>query len=802
MGIEHFMKKGKTKEESQNEKSEQMRQLIEENKDMTPEQIMEMLRSELGADDKKQMDKMLKSGCSMQEVIDHFVNRGYESDSDEKTEFQLKMEEMLDGKHLNEDEILALMRSQVDDETKAEIKAMLEKGYTKQDVINHLMKTIKTDDEKDREATRKLIALFDDQNMGEEEKIALLEKQLNDEDKAQMQEMLKLGCTIEEVIGHFMSRSQSPDKEKSNFAKKIDQLIEGKNLTVDQVLDVIAEQLDDEQRQKMEDMLNKGYTKQDVVNHFLRTAKTKEEQMQETADKIKALMSDESMSDSSKLEMLRNQLSKEDLAQMEEMLRDGGSLEDVMQQILKSKSTESLAESDLSSIVHKAMAEGNMSNEMVLDLIKSQLDEHDQKEMALMLEKGMTEQEVIDHFLNHGKTALEKQREISEHLQTVLSDITSPSEKLEAMRGVLSDKDKAQMEQMLKQGCSMEEVIAHFSNRGMEPSGMVGNSDLAVAVKKLSGGKSLTPDQMLSLISEQLSEEGQKAMEEMLAKGYSKEDVIQHFLTKGKTKLEEQREISEHLQAMLGDITNPNEKLDAMRDLLSDKDKAQMEHMLKQGCSVEEVIEHFSNRGMEPSGIVGDSDLAVAVRKLSDGKTLTPDQMLSIISEQLSEEGQKAMEEMLSKGYSKEDVIQHFLTKGKTKLEEQREISEHLQAMLGDITNPNEKLDAMRGVMSDKDNAEMEQMLKQGCSMEEVIAHFSNRGMESTETENTSDLAKAVKRLSKGKNLSSDQMLSLISEQLSDEGQQIMKEMLTRGHSKEDVIQHFLTKGKTKLEEH
>merc|ERR1719167_1908205 len=177
-----------------------------------------------------------------------------------------------------------------------------------------------------------------------------------------------------------------------------------------------------------------------------------------------------------------------------------------------------------------------------------------------------------------------------------------------------------------------------------------------------------------------------------------------------------------------------------MRSVLSDKDKAQMEQMLKQGCSMEEVIEHFSNRGMEPSGIVGDSDLAAAVRKLSDGKTLTPEQMLSIISEQLSEEGQKTMEEMLAKGYSKEDVIQHFLTKGKTKQEEQREMSEHLQAMLSNISSPSAKLDAMRGIMSDKDNAEMEQMLKQGCSMEEVIAHFSNRGMESTD----SDLAKAV----------------------------------------------------------
>merc|ERR1712228_665847 len=402
--IEHFMKKGKTKEESQNEKSEQMRQLIEENKDMTPEQIMEMLRSELGADDKKQMDKMLKSGCSMQEVIDHFVNRGNESDTEEKTEFQAKMEEMMEGKNMNEDEILALMRSQVDDETKAEIKAMLEKGYTKQDVINHLMKNIKTSEEKERENAKKLMSLFDDQDMTEEEKISMLEKQLNNEDKAQMEEMLKRGCSIEEVIGHFMSRSDSPDKEKSDFAKNIEKLIEGKDLSVDDVLQLIEDQLGDESKKKMEEMLQKGCAKQDVVNHFMKNAKTKEEQMRETADKIKALMNDENMSEENKLEILRNQLSKEDLAQMEEMLKDGGSLEDVMQQILKSKSTESLVESELSKIVHQMMGDKNLSNEEILNLIKDQIDEKSKEEMENMLKKGFTEQEVIDHFLTHGKT--------------------------------------------------------------------------------------------------------------------------------------------------------------------------------------------------------------------------------------------------------------------------------------------------------------------------------------------------------------------------------------------------------------
>merc|ERR1712228_1125847 len=322
----------------------------------------------------------LRRGCSIEEVIGHFMSRS-ESPDKEKSDFAKNIEKLIEGKDLSVDDVLQLIEDQLDDESQRQIKAMLEKGYSKQDVINHLLKNQKTSEEKERENARKLMSLFDDQEMSEQEKIMMLEKQLNNEDKAQMEEMLRRGCSIEEVIGHFMSRSESPDKEKSDFAKNIEKLIEGKDLSVDDVLQLIEDQLDDESKKKMEEMLQKGYTKQDVVNHFMKNAKTKEEQMRETADKIKALMNDENMSEEHKLEMLRNQLSKEDLAQMEELLRDGGSLQDVMKTILKSKSTDSIVENELSTMVQKAMAEGNLSNSEVLGLIKGQLDEQDRAEM-------------------------------------------------------------------------------------------------------------------------------------------------------------------------------------------------------------------------------------------------------------------------------------------------------------------------------------------------------------------------------------------------------------------------------------
>jgi len=795
--IEHFMKKGKTKEQAQNEKSEELRQKMEGQKDMSQEEIIDMLKSELGSEDKAQLEKMLKSGCSMQEVIEHFLNRGNESDSEEKTEFQTRMEEMMEGKNLNEDEILALMRSQVDDETKAEIKAMLDKGYTKQDVINHLLKNQKTSEEKDRESARKLMSLFDDQQMSEQEKINMLEKQLNNEDKAQMEEMLKRGCSIEEVIGHFMTRSQSPAKEKSSFAKNIEKMIEGKDLSEDDVLQLIEGQLDDESKQKMEEMLKKGYTKQDVINHFMKNAKTKEEQMRETADKIKALMNDENMSEQNKLEILRNQLSKEDLAQMEEMLKDGGSLEDVMQQMLKSKSTESLAESELSKIVHQMMGDKELSNKEILNLIRDQIDEKARDEMENMLKKGFSEQEVIEHFLTHGKTLSEKQRETSEKLQSMLSDTNlTPEEAIGLLQNTLEGADKVQMEQMLKQGCSMEEVIAHFSNRGM-PNTNNEESELAMKVKKLSCGKALSTDQMLSLIEDQLSEDGKANMAKMLQRGYSKEDVINHFMNNGKTEKEEHKETARKLSLLIDvDSMSNEEMVSLMKEQLSPTDKKLMEEMIKQGKSIKDIVKHFIERA---DIVPAESEIAIKIKKISGGRKLSSEEMVSLLKQQLGESSKKEMEKMLAQGMSVEDVISHFMEHGKTEDEEQRAVAEKLKSIMTDSMSEEEIKQILSSELSGKDKKKMDEMLKQGFSMEEVLDHFQNRG---SENEAKTELARKVKKLSAGKKLSNEDMIELIKDQLSEEGKKKMEEMLKEGKSMKDVIDHFMSNGKTQEEEH
>jgi len=799
--IEYFLKKGKTAEQVQNEKSEKLRQMMGNAENMDQDDAIEMIMNELGKEDRAQMEKMLASGCSKQEVIDHFLNRGKEDAGTElKTEFQEKMEELLAGKCLNDDEVLALMRGQLDEKGKEEIKEMLAKGYSKKDIINHLLKNTKTVEEKERENIEKLSAVFNDQNMSDEEKLSMLEKQLSNEDKIQMEEMLKNGCSIEEVIGHFMSRSMSPEREKSAFAKDIERLAAGKDMTEGELLQLISENLDQESVEKMNEMLKKGYSKQDVINHFMKNAKTKEEQMKETADKIKALMNDDSMTDKDKLEILRNQLSKEDVAQMEILLKDGGSVEDVMSQILKSKSTESLSETELSKAVNQLIDGRDLSKEEILDIIKGQIDEDAKLEMAAMMKKGLSQQEVIDHYLSNGKTIKEKRREISGKIKALISDIqSSPLEKIELIKSVLLPADIRQMEKMLASGLSMEEVIAHFADRSMQEET---TTELSKRIKKLSNDKPLAPEQLLELIKGQLGESGISEMNDMMQKGYNAQDIVEHFLSKGKTKDEENTVIGNKLKNLL-DLSkmSQDEIMTIMNEQLSEQEKAIVNEMLKEGKSLENILNELSGSPPSSPKSAQTESLSERIKKLSGNRKLSTEEMLKLIEDNIADDQKKEMAKMLADGISPEEVAKHFMEHGKCKTDDHKQLSQRIEALIDvDTMEDDEIKRILESQLSIEDRNEMEFMLKNGCSMEEVVAYFKCRGMEPEE--NTSELSKKVKKLSQGKNISEEDMLLLIRDQLGQEGKADLDAMVKKGMSTQDIIEFFMANGKTEHEEH
>ena len=87
-------------------------------------------------------------------------------------------------------------------------------------------------------------------------------------------------------------------------------------------------------------------------------------------------------------------------------------------------------------------------------------------------------------------------------------------------------------------------------------------------------------------------------MEALLAKGVSLQDAINYMMRHGKTEEEEAAILAEKIRAgMEGKNMTDREKIEFLRQNLSDEAKAAMDELLAQGYTMEEVIELFKKHG-------------------------------------------------------------------------------------------------------------------------------------------------------------------------------------------------------------
>merc|ERR1711973_409842 len=133
-------------------------------------------------------------GCQTPEIVQLFLNRG--KNPAKKTEFAARMERLLNGHLLPPQEVLEIMRENLDDVSKEEIDQLLSKGYTVQDVIEHMFKTGKTPEKKQREVAERMLHLLDGDMSKEQE------------------EMLARGCSLHEILDNFIHKVENDKTNK------------------------------------------------------------------------------------------------------------------------------------------------------------------------------------------------------------------------------------------------------------------------------------------------------------------------------------------------------------------------------------------------------------------------------------------------------------------------------------------------------------------------------------------------------------------------------------------------------------
>ena len=79
------------------------------------------------------------------------------------------------------------------------------------------------------------------------------------------------------------------------------------------------------------------------------------------------------------------------------------------------------------------------------------------------------------------------------------------------------------------------------------------------------------------------------------------------------------------------------------------------------------------------STLVPVSDCILTAQEMFDGKNMSEEEMLEALRNQLGTNSKKEMEEMLKQGYTMQQILDHFMKNGKTEEEEQKETLRKIQ---------------------------------------------------------------------------------------------------------------------------
>merc|ERR1711874_127544 len=126
--------------------------------------------------------------------------------------------------------------------------------------------------------------LMGDKILSAEQMMDLIKSQLDPAGQIQLDEMVRCGCSHDEVIQHFMNREKNKKGQKRNeFGRKIYELTKGKKLTKKELIMLMKNHLDQDSLAKMEEMLKKGFPIEDVIDYFLKNGKTPQQALREKA---------------------------------------------------------------------------------------------------------------------------------------------------------------------------------------------------------------------------------------------------------------------------------------------------------------------------------------------------------------------------------------------------------------------------------------------------------------------------------------------------------------------------------------
>merc|ERR1711962_811001 len=183
-------------------------------------------------------------------------------------------------------------------------------------------------------------------------------------------------------------------------------------------------------------------------------------------------------------------------------------------------------ESDFAKKMKELVGGKNLTEEQMLALMKSQLGEGSKAELEEMLKSGMSLADAMKHFMEHGKT--EEQEQAERMKKSLDNPNLTKEEKMKVLKENLSDEAKAAMDKLLAEGYSMDEEMNLMKNHGDNLEGLAEAAEAKrkEKIKAALENPNLTKEEKMNLLRESLSDEARAAMDKLLAEGYTEEEVM------------------------------------------------------------------------------------------------------------------------------------------------------------------------------------------------------------------------------------------------------------------------------------
>jgi len=218
------------------------------------------------------------------------------------------------------------------------------------------------------------------------------------------------------------------------------------------------------------------------------------------------------------------------------------------------------------------------------------------------------------------------------------------------------------------------------------------------------------------------------------------------------------------------------EMLELMKSKLGEGSKAELEDMLARGYSLEDAMKFMMKHGKteeEEQKILADK-----IRAAMDGKNMTQEEKMKYLKENLSDEAKRAMDELLSQGYTKEEIIELFKKHGNNLDAIDQELSN--PSVTFDDEPPDAHLYANRDVFTviSREKVKTEVPYMSPCVKNLTFKQFID----------------SIQRLVKGQGLTHREVLDIMEFRMGGSFLQELRDLRTEGASLAEVVQYFLTK--------